>query len=443
MRTGAVMQERRNAMNEIDPIEAKSFSGYRGVAATGTDADLVKVGRGTPGGEYLRRFWHPIAYLTELTDVPLRARILGEDLVIFRDGGGAIGVLHLNCCHRGASLEFGIVAEKGIRCCYHGRVFDTDGAILEMPGEPHADRLRQTQRQPAYPTHVFAGMVFVYMGPPEKQPPFPVYDRFDLPGVKLVPSMRQPFACNWVQIKDNAADPAHTAVLHAIKGANQFSDEFGHFPELTFVETPVGLSYFAARRVGENIWVRSNDVIMPNIHSLPSIIEDGRDRKPCSPPWLTIWTVPVDDENSINFLLSHVSEDDPTTPERRRYLESFGQQPNRPYAERQRIPGDYDAMVSQGAITDHRRENLGTLDQGIVLFRRRLRREIEAVQRGEDPPSVMRGAERIATYGVDRVVPVSTLKGEADDPEARRGFARALADEYLRKPPLRDFAPRR
>lgn len=199
------------------------------------------------------------------------------------------------------------------------------------------------------------------------------------------------------------------------------------------------MSYFAARRVGDNIWVRSNDVIMPNIHSLPSIVEDGHNRKRCSPPWLTIWTVPVDDENSINFLLSHIAEDDPTTPERRRFLESFGQQPNRPYAERQRIPGDYDAMVSQGAITDHKRENLGTLDQGIVLFRRRLKREIEAVQRGEDPASIVRDGRSIPTYGVDRVIAAAAMPGNADDPTARRAYARSLAEEYLTKPPLHEF----
>ncbi|HVA12477.1 MAG TPA: hypothetical protein VNF99_04460 [Stellaceae bacterium] len=149
--------------------------------------------------------------------------------------------------------------------------------------------------------------------------------------------------------------------------------------------------------------------------------------------------MPVDDENSINFLLSHIAEDDPTTPERRRFLESFGQQPNRPYAERQRIPGDYDAMVSQGAITDHKRENLGTLDQGIVLFRRRLKREIEAVQRGEDPASIVRDGRSIPTYGVDRVIAAAAMPGNADDPTARRAYARSLAEEYLTKPPLHEF----
>jgi len=117
------------------------YSGYAAPRHEGAGFDLASVGRGTPGGEYLRRFWHPVAFLDELKDVPLRARILGEDLVVFRDGGGDVGVLHLNCCHRGTSLEFGLIADKGIRCCYHGRVFDTDGSILEMPGELNADRL--------------------------------------------------------------------------------------------------------------------------------------------------------------------------------------------------------------------------------------------------------------------------------------------------------------
>jgi phenylpropionate dioxygenase-like ring-hydroxylating dioxygenase large terminal subunit len=415
------------------------YSGYAAPRHEGAGFDLASVGRGTPGGEYLRRFWHPVAFLDELKDVPLRARILGEDLVVFRDGGGDVGVLHLNCCHRGTSLEFGLIADKGIRCCYHGRVFDTDGSILEMPGELNADRLRQIMRQPAYPVHLFAGMAFTYMGPPDKQPPFPMLDRFDLPGVKLVPSMRQPFACNWVQIKDNAADPAHTAVLHAIKGADQFSDEFGHFPELAFAETPVGMSYWGVRLVGDNIWIRSNDVMMPTIHCIPSIIEDGRRHKRCSAPWLTIWTTPVDDESSINFLLSHIADDDPTSPERRHHLESFGQSADRSYAERQRLPGDYDAMVSQGAIADRRRENLGTLDQGVTLFRRQLRRGIEAVQRGEDPQGVFRGSGPIPTYGNDRVIAANEMTGDPNDPAARRAFARAVAQDYLAHPPLQDW----
>lgn len=160
------------------------------------DAYLTQVGRGTPGGEYLRRFWHPVAYEHEVGDVPLRVRILGEDLVLFRDKGNRIGLLHLHCCHRGASLEFGMLENRGIRCCYHGRVFDIDGTMLEVPGERAADHMRRSMSQGAYPTHFFGGLIFAYMGPPDKQPPFPIYDAFDVPGVKLTPGTRLPFACN-------------------------------------------------------------------------------------------------------------------------------------------------------------------------------------------------------------------------------------------------------
>lgn len=111
-----------------------AYSGYRARLAGESDVEITQTGRGTPGGEYLRRFWQPVAYLREIEALPLRARILGEDLVVFQDRSGAVGVLHLHCQHRGTSLEYCRVEAHGIRCCYHGRVFDVDGTILEMPG---------------------------------------------------------------------------------------------------------------------------------------------------------------------------------------------------------------------------------------------------------------------------------------------------------------------
>jgi nitrite reductase/ring-hydroxylating ferredoxin subunit len=416
-----------------------AYGGYRQPKGGAPDRQLTSVGPGTPGGEYLRRFWQPVAYVSELNDVPLRARIMGEDLVVFRDGSGAIGVLHLHCSHRGTSLEFGLVAEHGIRCCYHGRVYDVDGRILEMPGERFADRMRQELSQGAYPTHVFAGLVFAYMGPIELKPPFPVYDRWDLPGVAIVPGPRMPFACNWVQVKENAMDPAHTAILHAIKGANQFADEFAKFPELAWGETPAGMMYAGVRRVGDRIWIRTTDVMAPNIHSISSIVEDGRNLKRCSAPWITIWTVPEDDDSCINFVISHLSEDDSMPLERRRFIELFGQTPARPYAERQRIPGDYDAMVSQGPTAVHAREHLGTLDQGVSIFRRLLRQGIEAVQQGRDPAGLVRDGQVIPTFGTDRVVPVSELDGNPDDPDALLAFARGVIPAYVAAPPLREW----
>src|SRR4029453_14230207 len=123
------------------------------------DAELTRVGPGPPGGESPRRFLQPLAFTRELPDVPLRLRIMGEDLVLFRDGLGRIGLLQLHCAHRGTSLEYGLVAERGIRCCYPGWRFDVDGRILETPGEPVSSTLKDRLCQGAYPVREFAGLV--------------------------------------------------------------------------------------------------------------------------------------------------------------------------------------------------------------------------------------------------------------------------------------------
>jgi hypothetical protein len=359
--------------------------------------------------------------------------------------------MHLHCCHRGTSLEYGQIEERGIRCCYHGRLYDVDGTVLEMPGEPQFERYRHELAQGAYPTHIFNGVVFAYMGPPEKMPPFPKYDRFDMPGIEMVPGVRLPWPCNWVQIKENAMDPAHTATLHALPG-NPFGISFGVFPELDFIETPTGMIYVGTRRVGDKVWIRSTDALMPNIHCVSSVREEGRELKTVAPPWMTMWTVPVDDENSLNFPFMHVLKDraidigqgnrtlsDSAEEKRRVNLGiGLGQTGDRPYEERQRVPGDYDAMVSQGAIPRHSKENLGTLDRGVVMFRRLLRRSIEAVQRGEDPPYMYRtdGAPT-PTYGTDRGVRVADIGGDADDPRFLKALGQKTAREYFEKPPLK------
>jgi phenylpropionate dioxygenase-like ring-hydroxylating dioxygenase large terminal subunit len=422
-------------MNVRDPVTL-AYSGYRTEITGAPDMEIVQTGRGTPGGEYLRRFWHPVAYLHELSAAPLRVRILGEDLVVFRDRSGDVGVLHLHCSHRGTSLEFGRVEEHGIRCCYHGRVFGVDGRVLDMPGERAAQRLCKEYSQGAYPAHLFGGMVFAYMGPLEKRPPFPRYDKWDIPGMRIAPGPRMPFACNWVQVKENAMDPAHTAILHAWEG--RFSDEFGQFPELTWIETPVGMAYLAARHVHGKVWVRSTDIMAPNIHSLSSVFETGQSSKQCSPPWITIWTTPVDDYACINFALCHVREDDamPDEARNRAMLAAGGQTEDRPYAERQKIPGDYDAMVSQGAIEQHSLEQLGTLDQGVVMFRRLVRQGIRDVQEGKDPHGLIRTTDVVPTYGSDRIVDAAQVQGNPDDPDVLMEHARRVAADYLRSPPL-------
>src|SRR5215470_10098879 len=130
------MMERRTHMATRAPFLTTRLGGYYHREVPQEDTELTHIGPGTPCGAYLRRFWQPICFADELRDLPLRVRILGEDLVAFRDFRGSVGLLELHCPHRGTSLEFGLVSERGIRCCYHGWLFDIDGAILETPGEP-------------------------------------------------------------------------------------------------------------------------------------------------------------------------------------------------------------------------------------------------------------------------------------------------------------------
>src|SRR5215470_10819247 len=186
------------------PFLKTRYGGYHHRHVPAEDAELTHVGPDTPCGEYMRRFWQPVCYSDDLKDLPLKVTILGEELVAFRDGAGAVGLLELHCPHRGTSLEFGLVGERGIRCCYHGWLFDVDGAILETPGEPADSTLKDRLCHGAYPVHEHNGLVFAYMGPADKRPPFPLLDTYDLPGYELVARVPTVWECNWLQVKENS-----------------------------------------------------------------------------------------------------------------------------------------------------------------------------------------------------------------------------------------------
>ncbi len=177
------------------------------------DPELTHVGPGTAMGEYLRRFWQPVCMSEDLRDLPRSIPIMGEDLVAFRYKSGQFGVLHRHFSRRGTSLEYCIVAERGIRCCYHGWLFDADGTILETPGEPPNSKLRESFRHGAYPTHEEGGLVFAYVGPSEYHPDFPKFDGYDLWDIWMK-SFEVPISCNWLQVTDNYVDPAHSQFLH-------------------------------------------------------------------------------------------------------------------------------------------------------------------------------------------------------------------------------------
>ena len=246
-------------------IWQKPNSGYYLRDVPSPDAELTRTDPNTPMGELMRRFWQPVCLAAELTDLPLAIRILGEDLVAFRDKGGRIGVLARHCTHRGTSLEYGIISERGLRCCYHGWLFDTDGTILETPGEPPASRLKERCMQGAYPAREYEGLIFAYMGPPEQLPEFPLLDTYAARGNRMVPYSVQ-YPCNWLQVKENFVDPAHAYFLHSNITTVQFSDAWAQQPTYDFAETPdgQGMYYITVRRVDDRVWVRSNHIWLPN-----------------------------------------------------------------------------------------------------------------------------------------------------------------------------------
>ena len=415
------------------------YSAYRRDRASSIDPEVQPVGRGTACGEYLRRFWQPVALSSQVAERPTALRILGEDLVAFRDGEGQVGVLERACCHRGTSLEFGKIEPRGIRCCYHGWLFDTDGAILEAPGEPPESRVADKVFQGAYPTHEWMGLVFAYMGPPDRRPAFPVYDAFERPDSEFLHRYRHS-PCNWLQVRENEMDPVHLAFLHTRTFGTQFTEVYGEVPTMEWLEVEHGMVYLTVRRWGEHLYLRINDMMMPNVVRVAGI-EDAEaetlfDRRGSA----LNWAVPIDDTNTLVIGFGDIDktmliEDNDAYPDRMQRSGAYtvgagdvGQSGERSYEDRQAAPGDWDAWVSQGPISDHRREHLGLTDRGIILFRRLVRDGVRAVDRGEDPKSLLHGDEAtpVSTYCHNTVLRVPPAPTEAEEQALRIAFGRRI-----------------
>ncbi len=419
---------------------ATSYSGYMLREETLTEVpDYAQVGPGTPGGEYLRRFWHPIEKSCELGDVPKRIKILDEDLVLFRAKSGELGLVRPHCPHRGASLEFGIPDSGGIRCCYHGWLIGVDGRVLEAPAEsPDSPYNTGKLSHGAYPVREYEGLIFAYMGPMDEMPPLPVFDVIANlePGQKLIPAGWTPgekyvWPCNWVQVKENAMDPVHTSYLHTIASGTQFTSEFGILPELDYEETPIGVVYIASRRIGNNVWVRVHDLVMPNIHLVASVNEDGKKEKRYGAPYLLHWATPIDDTSFMELGWLIESDEMQFDDEMVAKLH-FGMLGDRPMEERQRAPGDYDAQVSQGTVHARAREHLASSDRGVAMFRRMLKTGIEDVKQGRAPLGSRRAeGEIIRTYTQNAVVACPPAADPAEDKRQMKATGqRVFAGEF-------------
>src|SRR5438552_13133894 len=208
---------------------------------------MTQVGPGTPGGELLRRYWHPIAIARELTDTyPTKfVRLLGEDLVLWKDKSGRVGLIADHCPHRGASLLYGRVEERGIACAYHGWLYDTQGNCLETPAEPADSNLHLTVKHKAYPVEKMLGMYWAYMGPT----PVPPMRRFDIGGYPMTHITVMPHDANWIQaLENNGLDGTHIYILHQDSGArettpvpNTSRGRIDELKEFEFEEVPVGI----------------------------------------------------------------------------------------------------------------------------------------------------------------------------------------------------------
>ena len=352
---------------------------------------LTRVGPGTPMGSLLRRYWFPIAAAVELERWPTKkVRLLGEDLVLFRDFSGRLGLLEEQCPHRRASLVYSIVDDEGVRCAYHGWKFDCEGRCLDMPPEPPETVLRERITTTAYRVQELGGLVWAYLGPE----PAPVLPRYDLLvwdgalrdiGHALLP-------CNWLQIMENSMDPHHVEHLH------------GHY---------MGFLKHQSGETGPVVLPRKHEKIGFDLFEhgiikrrvLVGGSEDDEDWKighplvfPCTlrvgsgGHYQFQFRVPVDDTHTWHVWYNTYKPEGVDVPrqdeiplyevpfldERGDYILDF-------------VDGqDIMTWVTQGAIADRTRENLARSDKGILLLRRVLEEEMEKVSRGEDPLAVVR-----------------------------------------------------
>ena len=353
--------------------------------------ELTEVGPGTPMGELLRRYWHPVGTLADATDTPRKVRALGEDLILFRDKAGRPGLVHPNCAHRGASLYYGKVEEGGIRCCYHGWMFDVQGHCVEQPCEPEGGRSRDKVRQPWYPVLEMYGLVWAFMGPPDKKPVLPRYECLDVldegesletndnsiggGGPKVIP-------CNWLQHYENLVDPFHVVILHSTFSGTQFVEQMAVMPQVTWDTTENSVRTLSIRKMADGKTLRRiSEAGLPTLRVIPSP-RIGRYGRVESIGWI----LPIDDHSFRIYVVGRVREEGELAKMRSRLNGKLWEELTD--EEHRRFPGDYEAQVSQGDIAKHSEEHLASSDRGIVMLRRFLQKQLEAVAQGNAPAGV-------------------------------------------------------
>ncbi|HLY65638.1 MAG TPA: Rieske 2Fe-2S domain-containing protein [Chloroflexota bacterium] len=379
---------------------------------------LCRVGPGTPAGELLRRYWMPIAPKAEVDELGLRPiRLLGEDLVVFRDGHGRYGLLDEHCAHRGASLCYGRLEPDGLRCPYHGWKYTFDGHCLEQPAEPADSTYKEHVRQTAYPVQELGGVLFGYLGPPP-EPLLPRYDilvREDwLRRIELHPVLD----CNWLQPMENAVDPEHVYWLHGYTGgAGSVRDDHSAFelfeygiykyhyePDCIEVHPLVFPNILRGPGNVAHFRIPMDDTHTGILYVLYTPTPNGRPSGQTEVPYKYIGPIkePYDDRGFIRY---------------RHHMKTFASQ-------------DGMAWETQGPLANRPGEHLGSSDEGVVLLRRLLREQIESVQHGQDPIGVMRDPEKNRLIAF-KVQEVNRVTGEEIPYQGyeRRSFATPISDK--------------
>ena len=417
---------------------------------------LTRVGPGTPMGHLLRCFWQPFALSRELAHAdsdPIRVRVLGEDLVAFRDSNGAVGLLQNNCPHRGASLFFGRNEEAGLRCVYHGWKFDTSGTCLDMPNEPAESDFKHKVIATAYPTKEAGGILWAYLGPREQRPELPALEWTRVPESHRYVSKRVQF-CNYLQNVEGEVDSSHVSFLHS---KNSAADAAGikadpgaslpdymardKAPRFFVLPTEYGMMIGARRNAEDDTYYwRITQFLMPTYTMIPV---------PVGTPVSFTAATPVDDERMLGFTVTwhperplsdqevaqieswtgvH-TEVDPRTfiPLRNRdndYLVDRAlQRSSRSYTGIRGIrEEDLAVQESMGTTCDRTTEHLGSADLAVIAMRRRLLDAVRALEQHGEIPYEARNGESYRVRSAALVLPrdLPWNEGAADALSATR-----------------------
>jgi 5,5'-dehydrodivanillate O-demethylase oxygenase subunit len=401
---------------------------------------LTKVGPETPMGRLLRRYWHPVAAATQLDENPVRrVKLLGESLILYRDRKGTLGLVADACAHRRVNLIFGIPEEEGLRCPYHGWLYDETGQCIEMPAEASDSTFPSRVKIDAYPVEELGGLIFAYLGP-QPAPLLPRWDLFVYDNVQRDIGI-QVLPCNWLQMQENDLDPAHLGWLHGYF-SNYALERLGRPDLMRQRQAPGGPRQAITEK---RDWQVYEQGIMNYDKG-----EDGlREVRPSLFPNMNsfggqfMYRVPIDDHSTLHIMYSVYSMPDGEITQQQEvpyYIipDSVDSQGNPIWPELDNNGGqDTMAWVAQGAIVDRSKERLGESDKGVIMWRELLKRQIQIVEDGGEPMNVFRDP----AYNVRLDVPPRNGK-PLEWPGVNGGFMRRLNSSWKHSPVVTELVER-